>query len=227
VPPLTPANAEIRAHRVTASEAAALISPFASTPGGHPYATPEGIYDRLMDGAPEKSSQAMRIGSHMEPAILRLAEAEFGFHARANSRTFVHRTVPLCATPDAFAITPLPWAMVPERALIEVKMSGRPELWRDVPSYIEWQARAQLACTGRDVVYVIVLAAMRLIPFPIYRDSDKEAELTDAVQRFWTEHYMAHVRPEPAALVPAMSFGSNAPFSFDADPATEKEAKAS
>lgn len=227
MPPLTPSNELIRAVNVTASEVAALLAPDASTPGGHPYATPEGIYDRLTVGVPFKTSQAMRIGSHMEPAILRLAEAEFGFHARANSRTFEHRSVRLCATPDAFAISPLPWAMVPERALIEVKMSGRPELWKDVPSYIEWQARSQLACTGRDVVYVIVLAAMRLIPFPIYRDSDKEAELTDAVQRFWTDHIDARERPVPAAPVPAMSFGSTAPFSYDADPATEKEAKAS
>lgn len=218
MPPLTPRNQLIRAGNVTASEVAALLRV------GHPYATPEAIYDRLTVGAPDKSTQAMRIGSALESGILRLAEAEFGFHARANSRTFTHPTVRLCATPDAFAISPLPWALVPERALIEIKMSGRPELWRDVPSYIEWQARAQLACTGRDVVYIVVLAAMRLIPFPVYRDSDKEAELTDAVQRFWADHLDARVRPVPAAPVPAMSFGSTAPFSFDADPATEKEA---
>jgi hypothetical protein len=221
MPPLTPANALIRAGNVTASEVAALL------PGGHPYTTPEAIYDRLTVGAPDKSTQAMRIGSHMESAILRLAETEFGFHARANSRTFSHPKVKLCATPDAFAVSPMPWALVPERALIEVKMSGRPELWRDVPHYIDWQARAQLACTNRDVVYIVVLAAMRLIPFPVYRNPDKEAELLDAVQRFWPDHFDARVRPEPAPLVPAMSFGSPAPFSFDADPATEKEAKAS
>ncbi len=221
MPPLTPSNEIIRATNVTASEVAALM------PTGHPYATPESIYDRLTVGAPDKSSQAMRIGSAMEHAILRFAEAEIGFRARANAKTIEHRQVRLCATPDAFLLTQMPWAIVPERALIEVKMSARVELWQDVPSYIDWQCRAQLACTGREVVYIVVLVAMRLLILPVYREPDKEAELLAAVDTFWHEHYEPRVRPVPAALVPTMSFGSNAPFSFDADPATEKEAKAS
>lgn len=214
MPPLTPTNALIRAQNVTASEVAALL------PGGHPYTTPEAIYDRLAkpDSAADKSSQAMRIGSYMESAILRFAEAEMGFRARANSRTYVHPTVRLAATPDAFAIGRLPWEIVPQRALIEVKMSGRVELWREVPDYIEWQARAQMAVTDRDAVYIVVLAAMRLLSFPIYREAGKEAALLAAVQRFWTEHIVAGVRPA-AAVPPSM------PFSFEADGANpEKEA---
>jgi len=205
MPPLTEANALIRAANVTASEVAALL------PSGHPYATPTSIYDRLTLGGDDKSSQAMRIGSFMESAVLRFAEAELGFRARANARTFIHPLVRLAATPDAFAIGRLPWEFAPSRALIEVKMSGRPELWREVPDYIEWQCRAQMAVTGRDAVYIVVLAAMRLLSFPIYRDLDKEAEMLAAVQRFWADHIVARVRPEPAG--PATSM----PFSFDAD----------
>lgn len=213
MPPLTPENLRLRSENVTASEVAALM------PSGHPYATPEGIYDRLTIGAPDISSQAMRIGSHMENAVLRFAESEFGFRARANSRTFVHPSVRLAATPDAFALTSLPWELVPERALIEVKMSGRAELWREMPDYIDWQCRAQLAVTRRDVVYVVVLAAMRLLWFAVYREPDKETELLAAVQRFWTDHIVAGVRPEPTVSAPAN------PFSFEADGATpEKEA---
>jgi predicted phage-related endonuclease len=212
MPPLTPANAAIRSENVTASEVAALL------PCGHPYATAEGIYDRLTLGAPDISSQAMRIGSHMEHAILRFAEAEYGFRARANNRTFVHRKVRLAATPDAFALSALPWALTLERALVEIKMSGRVELWQEVPPYIEWQARAQLAVTGRDVVYIVVLAAMRLLSFAVYRDLERETELLAAVQRFWIDHIVAGVRPEPAVRVLA------SPFSFEADGAIpEKE----
>lgn len=211
MPPLTQANEVIRRENVTASEVAALLA------GGHPYTTPEGIYDRLtLPDVPRKDSQAMRLGSHMEGAILRFAETELGFRARASARSFVHPRVRLAATPDAFAIGRMPWAVAPERAIVEVKMSGRPELWRDVPSYIDWQCRAQMACTGRDVVYIVVLAAMRLLTFPVYRDPDKEAELTDAVQRFWTDHIVARVRPVPAAPVPVMT------FSFDAGTPQEK-----
>lgn len=213
MPPLTPANELIRSQNVTASEVAALL------PCGHPYATPESIYDRLTIGAPVTASQAMRIGSFMESAVLRFAEEEIGFRARANRRTLVHPLVRLAATPDAFLLTQMPWALVPERALIEIKMSGRAELWREVPDYIEWQARAQLAVTGRDVVYIVVLAAMRLLSFEVHRNAEKEAELLDAVQDFWTDHIVARERPAPAAPVPAMT------FSFEADGAIpEKEA---
>lgn len=204
MPPLTPANAAIRSQNVTASEVAALL------PCGHPYATPQSIYDRLTDpDRDDKSSQAMRIGSYMETAILRFAETEMGFRARSNTRTYVHPKVRLAATPDAFAIGRMPWEMAPERALIEVKMSGRPELWREVPDYIEWQCRAQMAVTDRNAVYIVVLAAMRLLSFPVYRDSEKETELLAAVQRFWTLNIVAGVRPA-AAAPPSM------PISFDA-----------
>lgn len=169
-------------------------------PTGHPYATPASIYDRLMNpDAVFKDSQPMRIGSYFEGSILRFAETELGFRARANSRSYVHRNTRLAATPDAFAVGRMPWAMADERAIVEVKMSGRVELWRDVPDYIDWQCRAQLACTGRDVVYIVVLAAMKLLTFPVYRDSDKETELLAAVQRFWTDHIVARERPAPAA----------------------------
>lgn len=213
MPPLTQLNEEIRARHVTASEVAALM------PGGHPYVTAEQIYDRLITLEHEhKTSQAMRIGSHMEPAVLRFAEAEIGFRARLNSRTFIHPQVRLCATPDAFLLTQMPWSIVPERGLIEIKMSGRVELWREVPDYIDWQCRAQLACTGREVVYIVVLVAMRLLSFPVYREADKETALLEAVDAFWRHNYLARVRPEPA--VPASLV-----FSFDADPAIgEKEA---
>lgn len=191
---------------MTASEVAALM------PSGHPYATPQTIYDRLTtpDAGADKGSQAMRIGSHMESAILRFAEAELGFKARANARSFVHPTVRLAATPDAFVIGRMPWAVSPERALVEVKMSGRAELWREVPDYIEVQCRAQLACTGRDVVYIVVLAAMRLLSFPVEREAAKETALVEAVDAFWRDHILPRVRPEPA--VPAFT----GPISFEA-----------
>lgn len=215
IPPLTAANLAIRATNVTASEVAALM------PTGHPYATPQGIYDRLMQPAAaaldrSDGSQAMRIGSFMETAILRFAEAELGFRARANTKTYAHPTVRLSATPDAFPLTRLPWEIAPERALIEVKMSGRAELWQDVPSYIEWQCRAQLACTDLDVVYIVVLAAMRLLTFPVYREPAKETELLETVDAFWRDHIVARVRPEPA--VPVFT----GPISFEAAEAIAK-----
>jgi hypothetical protein len=202
MPPLTAANQIVRSGNVTASEVAALM------PGGHPYMDAGDIYDRLNGRDSIKESQAMRIGSAMESSILRFAERELHFKARANARTLRHPTVRLCATPDAYLVGRWPNAVVAERALIEVKMSGREDMWREVPPYVMWQARAQMAVTDRDVVYIVVLVAMRLRTFAVVREGDTEHALLTAVQRFWTDNFAAGVRPEPAALV--------SPFSFDA-----------
>jgi hypothetical protein len=213
VPPLTEANAIIRAQNVSASEVAALVAE-------HPYTDAGAIYDRLVGGGGEarKTSESMSLGTFFEERILRFAEQRDGFRARLNSRTFVHPTVRLCATPDAFVVRPRPGLFVPERALVEIKMSGRGDQWVEPLPYVEWQVRAQMACTGRDTVYVYVLAGMRLLAFQLYRDPEKEARMLDCVQRFWTDNIVARVRPDPAPIVPAMT------FSFEADPATrEKE----
>lgn len=204
MPPLTPANELVRSQNVTASEVAALLD------CGHPYTTPTAIYDRLTLGSHVESNQAMRMGSALEGAVLRFAETELGIRARANSRTYVHKRLRLAATPDAFLLTPMPWELVPSRALIEIKMSGRVEQWRDVPPHVEAQARAQLAVMDRDVVYIVVAAAMRLLTFEVHRDAQKEALLLDRVEAFWHDHMYAGSRPDPAAAVPAMT------FSFDA-----------
>jgi predicted phage-related endonuclease len=211
VPALTPQNDEVRAQNVSASEVGALM-------GQHPYATDAGIYDRLRGAGADRESEAMNLGSFMEASILRFAEQRDGFRARLNRRTFAHRDVRLCATPDAFIVKPQPGLFVPERALVEIKMSGRSDLWRDLPDHVAWQARAQMACTGRDVVYVYTLVGMSLRTFAVYRDLVPEAEMLDRVQRFWTDHVVARVRPEPAAPVQPMT------FSFEADPSREQEA---
>jgi predicted phage-related endonuclease len=216
MPALTPENELIRARNISASEVAALVAE-------HPYTSPAAIYDRLVGGGgePRKTSEAMSLGSFFEERILRYAEQRDGFRARLNRRTFEHPEVRLCATPDAFVVAPRPGLFVPERALVEIKMSGRGDQWLEPLPYVDWQCRAQMACTGRDTVYVYVLAGMRLLTFQLYRDPDKEDRMLDAVQSFWTNHVVARVRPEPTVSAPVM------PFSFDADRATpEKEAVA-
>lgn len=184
-PALTPANDEIRSQNVTASEVGALLDP-------HPYMTPELIWDRLCSpfALERVTSEAMENGSFMEAAILRLAEHRLGIRARLNKRTYVHRTVRLCATPDALVAGQPP-------GLVEIKLSGRPELWRSCPPHVEWQVRAQMACTGRYTAAVCVLVGVGLRTFLIEREADKEAALLAAVQAFWTDHIVTGIRPTP------------------------------
>jgi predicted phage-related endonuclease len=179
-------NAAIRAENVTASEVGALLDE-------HPYSSPLTIWDRLVSPFPMEvvTSEAMETGSFMEAAILRLAEKRLGFKSRQNGRTFVHKRVRLCATPDAFVLGQPP-------GLVEIKLSGRPELWRSVPPHVEWQVRAQMACTGRDTAAVCVLVGAGLRTFLLQREADKEDRLLAAVDAFWNDYVVPLRRPEPA-----------------------------
>lgn len=189
---LTEANALIRSQNVTASEVGALLGP-------HPYTDPERIWDRLVSPLPmgEDSSEAMETGSFMEIAILRLAEQRLGLKARANAKTYVHPAVRLCATPDALVLGTPP-------GLIEVKLSGRPEMWRSVPPHVEWQVRAQMACTGRQTAAVCVLVGAGLRTFLLERDLVLEDQMLAAVVRFWFSYVVPKVRPEPAVPDPEL-----------------------
>jgi predicted phage-related endonuclease len=179
-------NDAIRAENVTASECGALLD-------WHPYSSPLKIWDRLVSPFPMEylTSEAMETGSFMEAAILRLAEKRLGFKSRQNGRTFQHPKVRLCATPDAFVLGQPP-------GLVEIKLSGRPELWRSVPPHVEWQVRAQMACTGRATAAVCVLVGAGLRTFLLEREADKEDQLLAAVDRFWNEYVLPLKRPEPA-----------------------------
>jgi len=189
---LTEANAAIRAQNVTASEVGALLAP-------HPYMTPERIWDRLVSPLPMSVvvSEAMDTGSFMEAAILRLAEKRLGIRARQNAKTYTHKTVHLCATPDALVLGSTLIGPEPVPELVEVKLSGRPEMWREVPIHVEWQVRAQMACTGRSTTAVCVLVGAGLRTFIVERDALLEAELLEAVDRFWEINVVGLQRPLP------------------------------
>lgn len=145
MPPLTDANWDARKDRVSASEVAALM------PEGHPWMDAVDVYNRLR-GVEEarEVSDAMMAGIILEPAILRLAAHRYGWRVIANSHTYRHPSIPLCATPDA--------RIIGEHALVEVKYSGNPVAWTFLPSHVWWQTQAQMMCTGAQRVEVVVLA---------------------------------------------------------------------
>jgi hypothetical protein len=145
MPPLTDANWEARRDRVSASEVAALM------PEGHPYIDARDVYDRLSGWQGEMLvSDAMKLGTILEPAILAAAADRWEWKVIGNKHTYVHRTIPLCATPDA--------RLVGERTLIEVKYSARLDSWYNLPAHVYYQAQAQMMCSGAHKVEVVVLA---------------------------------------------------------------------
>jgi hypothetical protein len=196
---LTPANDLVRSRNVTASEVGALM-------GEHPYTTPGRIFDRLT-GADQMTlpNLAMEFGSDSEPVLARYAQrmlrGAMAFNVppvtvRLNARTFEHPRVRLCATPDAYVLgTDL---------LVELKLSFSQNRWRDgagrpgLPPDIEWQARAQLACTHRKRVIVYVFTGTEHV-YIVDRHRGKERAMTQAVERFWRDHIDTGIRPSDPA----------------------------
>lgn len=197
---LTEANHAIRRRNVSASEVGALL-------GDHPWTTPAAIWDRLNGIGPEREqTEAMAIGSALEPVILELAANKLRTRLRANGRTYVHPRVRLCATPDALVL-PRNDAerMMYGNALVELKASGSRDRWRDptsggpgLPADVEWQCRAQMACTHRDRVIVVVLVGVALHVFTVERNYGPERRMTRAVQAFWTDYVETGIRPQEA-----------------------------
>ena len=185
MPALTEKNDLVRARNVAASECYALM-------GYHPYTTKQKIYDRLMSPIIEQrvdQTEAMALGVYFEPHIAKYAARKLGLRLRSANRTIEHSKVSLCATPDYY--------IQGQRMLMEIKLSGIMYGWTedDLHPHYEYQARAQLACTDRDVCIVVALVGVRLYIVPVVRDMEKERVLLETVQAFWDQHIMAGVRP--------------------------------
>lgn len=183
MPALTAANDAIRAQNVTASEVGALLDK-------HPYTDAARIFDRLSAPAERgPQSEAMALGSFFEPYIARYLAVRNGLRLRANGRTLVHRSVPLCATPDYYVLG--------HSALAEIKLSSKQYQWTEetLQPYILWQARAQLAVTDRDTCIIAALVGSNFHTIMVRRDEHEELRLLRAVREFWDNHIMTGVRP--------------------------------
>jgi len=135
-------------------------------------------------------SEAMAIGVYLEPYVARYAARKLGVKVRAFTKTIEHPTVNLCATPD-YMILRQPW-------LMEVKVSSITYGWTadDLHPHYEYQARAQLACTNKEVCMVAVLVGSAFYSIAVVRDANKEQRLLEAVDEFFNAHILTGIRPE-------------------------------
>lgn len=192
MPALTQANDLVRARNVSASECYALL-------GYHPYTTKQKIYDRLVSPAIDirtDKSGAMELGTYFEPYIARFGAKRLGIKIRGATRTIEHSVVNLCATPDYYVLNH-PW-------LMEVKLSGIMYGWSEdlLHPHYEYQARAQLACTNRDICMVVALVGSTLYTIPVVRDMEKERVLLETVQAFFDDHIIPGIRPADEVALP-------------------------
>jgi len=180
---LSTAQRAARATRVGASEVAAIM-------GEHPYMTAEQVYDRIVNGVSQPESINMRVGAYLEPYVLRMARDLLGVRSRACHRAYVHPTLPLCASPDAYS---------GPHGLVEVKVTGA---WSRGRPGAFWQVQTQLMLTGRDWCDVLVLAGSNLTVERIDADPSAWVTICSEVERF----DRLHLTPRVAPVLPPFTF---------------------
>lgn len=175
-------NIEARATRVGASEVAGLM-------GLSPYNDPLSIYDRIVNGAQVKENLAMRAGNYLEEHALVMAKWQ-GLRTRRAWRSYVHDSLPLVATPDAYAMPHRGYA----KGLAEVKtMAWQPPAI--LPSHL-MQMQTQMALTDRPVCWHVALTGSRLTLTPVERDPAIWESIEWAVARFYLDHLLPKRPPE-------------------------------
>jgi predicted phage-related endonuclease len=135
-------------------------------------------------------SEAMAMGVYFERHIARYAAAKLGIKVRAATRTIEYPgPINLCATPDYYVLN--------TRMLLEVKLSSILYGWTedDLHPHYEYQARAQMACTNRDVVIVAAMVGSTFYHVEVVRDLQKERMMLDAVDAFWYTYVIPGIRP--------------------------------
>jgi predicted phage-related endonuclease len=173
---LSTAQREARATRIGASEVAAIM-------GEHPYMTPLDVYDRIVNGVQREQSINMAVGAYLEPYVLRMARDLLGIRSRACHRAYIHPTLPLCASPDAYS---------GPHGLVEVKVSGA---WSKGRPGAFWQVQTQMMLTGRDWCDIVALAGSNLTVERVDADVSAWARIISEVNRFNDEHLTPRVPP--------------------------------
>lgn len=183
---LSTAQRAARETRVGASEVAAIM-------GEHPYMTPLDVYDRIINGVQREPSINMLVGAYMEPHVLRMARDLLGVRSRACSRAYIHPTLPLCASPDAYS---------GPHGLVEVKVTGA---WSNGRPGAFWQVQTQLMLTKRDWCGVVVMAGSSLTVERIDADPSAWVTICSEVERF----DRLHLTPRIAPVLPPFVFKEN------------------
>jgi hypothetical protein len=164
--------------------------------GQHPYLSARDVYERIVNGRRQEVTAQMRNGQLLEPAILRLLRTE-GLRTLACSRAYVHPTLPLSASPDAYAWPHRGYG----RGLVECKATYA---WAEIPAYVRWQALTQLLLTDRSVCWVAALTGSRLVTVPVEADWGAFRDILEAVELFNEQHLRPRIPPalpaQPAVI---------------------------
>jgi hypothetical protein len=157
----------------------------------HPFTSAREVYDRIVFGVGREPNLRMMVGQLLEPAVLDLGRRLLGLPLLACVRAYVHPSLPLTASPDAYC---------GPGALAEVKVTGQ---WSagNIAPYVIWQVQAQLLLTGREVAHLVVLSGTNLQDIVIEADATARNRILEAVTQFDLEHLRPGHRPDVKPFV--------------------------
>lgn len=172
--------------------------------GVSPWGTASDVYyQKTMPLPDDEPTEAMQTGTRLEPVILDWAQEQLGVKFHRNQ----YRVAPdgiLSANMDAL--------VVDKNQGIEAKYVGPNSLeeWGEpgtdqVPVYVAAQVQHQMYVVELEVVWVPVLMA-RFRPmwemYEVRRDEQIIDALVEADTRFWNEHIVPRLPPDPSELPP-------------------------
>ena len=181
----------LRARRqgITGTDAGAIT-------GMNPYVSAFQVYqDKLSDDVQETDNEAMRQGRDLEEYVAsRFAEAT-GFKVHRANAIFQNEEHPVM-------LADFDRLIVGQKAGLECKTvspysAGK---WKDgaIPLHYQMQVQHYLAVSGFDCWYIAAIVFGReFIIRKIERDEELIQYLITIEERFWKEHVLAHVMPEP------------------------------
>ena len=178
-----------RRQGITGTDAGAIT-------GMNPYVSAFQVYqDKLSTDIQEADNEAMRQGRDLEEYVASRFMEATGFKVRRANAIFRNEAHPIM-------LADFDRLIVGQKAGLECKTVSpySADKWKNgaIPLHYQMQVQHYLAVSGFDCWY---LAAVILGKEFIIRKIDRDEELIQYLitieERFWKEHVLAHVMPEP------------------------------
>lgn len=164
--------------------------------GLNPYVSAFQVYqDKITDEIEEKDNEAMRQGRDLEEYVAQRFMEKTGFKVRRANAIFQNEEYPIM-------LADFDRLIVGQKAGLECKTVSpySSDKWSEgqIPLHYQMQVQHYLAVSGFDCWYVAaVIFGKDFIIHKIDRDEEMIQNLIIIEERFWKEHVMAHVMPDP------------------------------
>lgn len=180
---------KIRKTGITGTDAGAIVKL-------NPFASAFSVYqDKITDEVEEFDNEAMRQGRDMEEYVAKRFEEETGLKVRRANAIYQNEEHPIM-------LADFDRLIVGEKAGLECKTVSpySADKWADgeIPLHYQMQVQHYLAVSGFDCWYVAALIFGRdFIIRKIERDEELIQNLITIEERFWNEHIIPKVMPDP------------------------------